>query len=249
MLQSPCSYESRCSPSLRARWKVILTREVESLALRGQRATAHEHNDLGRRCGGSAAWEGGHGACRCRLTCSSRCSSSLRVRWKMTLTREVEGLAARCQRATAQSRAPSWRWCKSLFEWVACTVQVGSKKRPFHCSLKLVSLLTLGLLEDPVIYPVACRNATCLFAITRVAPSQSQSRWGTSSSSWARLVPEAQRSFPTGFGARSPWVGACGCLPVRSVVCVDLPSTDRPLQPRSAPIGHRPTDQVGHVRD
>ena len=36
-----------------------------------------------------------------QLTCSSRCSSSVRIRWKMTLTRAVETLAARYRRATA----------------------------------------------------------------------------------------------------------------------------------------------------
>ena len=38
---------------------------------------------------------------KCQLTRSSRCSSSLRVRWKMILTREVGNIAARCQRVTA----------------------------------------------------------------------------------------------------------------------------------------------------
>ena len=36
-----------------------------------------------------------------QLTCSSRCSSSVRVRWKMTLTGEVESLVARCRHAAA----------------------------------------------------------------------------------------------------------------------------------------------------
>ena len=40
-----------------------------------------------------------HGRARCRLTCLSRCSSSLRVCWKMILTREIESLVARCPRA------------------------------------------------------------------------------------------------------------------------------------------------------
>ena len=36
-----------------------------------------------------------------QLMCSSRCSSSVRVLWKMTFTREVESLAARHRLATA----------------------------------------------------------------------------------------------------------------------------------------------------
>ena len=38
---------------------------------------------------------------RCRLTCSSSCSSPPRGCWKMIFTREVESLTAWCQRPTA----------------------------------------------------------------------------------------------------------------------------------------------------
>jgi len=58
-------------------------------------------------------------------------------------------------------------------------VQVGSKTRPFHCSPRLVYLLTLRL-PDPAYHPVACRNAT-LRARLRLHGWHrfSQSRWGT----------------------------------------------------------------------
>jgi len=52
---------------------------------------------------------------RCQITRLSRCRSSLRVRWKVILTREIENLAARCQRASAHDTRPSWRSYKSFY--------------------------------------------------------------------------------------------------------------------------------------
>ena len=102
------TWSSRCRTAGCVCWELTLTREVESLAARCQRDTAHDMRiqsavvTVVQVCGKVEVLpHGGRGAWRCQLTCSSRCSSPLRVCWKMMLTREVESLAARRQRATA----------------------------------------------------------------------------------------------------------------------------------------------------
>jgi len=86
-------WSSRCRTAGRVRWKMTLIREIESLAARCQRATAHDMRIQSAVV--TVVQVSGkvevlpHGAWRCQLTCSSRCSSPLRVCWKMLLTRNV----------------------------------------------------------------------------------------------------------------------------------------------------------------
>ena len=118
MLRFTCSLS--CSSSPRGRWKMTVTGGLESLAARCQRATVHgltvQRADVAmvqaclgrRRCSRRRV-------ARCRLSCSSRCSSSPRGRWKMTVTGGLESLAARCQRATVHdltAQSVAWRISK-----------------------------------------------------------------------------------------------------------------------------------------
>jgi len=109
-----------------------------------------------------------HGAWRCQLTRLSRCSSSLRIRWKVILTRDIGSLQARCQRATAHVMTPSWRSCKSFYSEIY-RVQINSENRESAlsrrppastaCFFAYVSALDSG-------HPVACRSATVQAMIT-----------------------------------------------------------------------------------
>ena len=112
---------------------------------------------------------------RGELTCSSTCSSPLRNRWKMLLTREVGSLVARCQRATAHDmtiQSAVVTLVQASFMYVQRKREDG---RPVHAghlgSLRLVSLLTLLLLDPDHQHAEMSRSRSRLLAITRVAPS------------------------------------------------------------------------------
>ena len=116
---------------------------------------------------------------RGELTCSSTCSSPLRNCWKMLLTREVESLVARCQRATAHDmtiQSAVVTLVQVSFMYVQRKREDGRYDgRPFHVghlgSLRLVSLLTLLLLDPDHQHAEMSRSRSRLLAITRVAPS------------------------------------------------------------------------------
>jgi len=92
-----------------------------------------------------------HGAWRCQLTHLSRCSSSLRIRWKIIFTREVESLAARCQRTTAHDMRPSWRSCTSLHsEFYRTNKYVEeARKRHFHVGHLLATACFFAYITAP----------------------------------------------------------------------------------------------------